>query len=140
MTHAQLDPDRAANLAENPHAGQGPVLLAIGDDIGAIVLHLTAALEAAEVGIETADHEDGHEPVQRDHRYGQDHDHDHDHPHTHRPHVAVVGRPVAGGLAYTAVLPDLHAGRYALSVPGQAGRLVVEVHGGEVNEVSWARA
>ncbi len=91
MTRTELDPERAANLAENPHAGQGPVLLDIGDDIGAIVLHLTPALEGAEVEIEPADHEDNHEPVQPDHV--------HDHRHTHRPHVAVVGRPVAGRLA-----------------------------------------
>ena len=132
MTQAELDPERAANLAENPQAGQGPVLLDIGDDIGAIVLHLAAALEGAEVEIEPADHEDNHEPVQPDHV--------HDHRHTHRPHVAVVGRPVAGRLAYTAVFPDLHTGRYALRVPGQDRRLFVEVHGGEVSEVRWRGA
>ena len=95
------------------------MLLDIGDDIGAIVLHLTAALEGAEVEIEPADHEDDHDgkaataPLDRDHG--------HDHRHAHRPHVAVVGRPVAGGLAYTAVFTDLHAGRYALTRP-RSGR------------------
>jgi hypothetical protein len=131
MTSAGLDPERAANLAENPHAGQGPVLLDIGGDVGAIVLHLTAALEGAEVEIEPAGREDDHEHGQRDHGHGHDH--------TRRPHVAVVGRPVAGGLAYTAVFPDLQADRYALSVTGHEGRLVAEVRGGEVTELSWGR-
>ena len=52
MTHTPqraLSPERAANLAENPYAGQGPVLLDIGGDIGAVVLHLPAHWEGAEV-------------------------------------------------------------------------------------------
>ena len=44
-----LSPERAANLAENPYAGQGSVLLDIGGDVGAVVLHLPAAYEGAEV-------------------------------------------------------------------------------------------
>ncbi len=55
MTHTPqraLSPERAANLAENPYAGQGPVLLDIGGDIGAVVLHLPAHWEGAEVEYE----------------------------------------------------------------------------------------
>jgi hypothetical protein len=128
MTRKHPDPPRAANLAENPHAGQGPVLLDIEDDIGAIVLHLTAALEGAEVEIEPAEHHGEHERVQGSHDHGHERD---------RPHVAVVGRPVAHGLAYTAVFPELHANRYALSVTGQPGHLVIDVRGGEVSEARW---
>ena len=47
--HATLSPERAANLAENPYAGQGSVLLDIGGDVGAVILHLPAAWEGAEV-------------------------------------------------------------------------------------------
>ena len=76
MTHTPqraLSPERAANLAENPYAGQGPVLLDIGGDIGAVVLHLPAHWEGAEVEYER---EDG---VPADHAHPHDHAHDHDH-------------------------------------------------------------
>jgi hypothetical protein len=138
MTNPNLHPHRAANLAENPYAGQGPVLLDIGDDIGAIVLHLTAALEGAEIEIEPANHQDDHGTLH--HRQGHDHDYDHDHDldrrHIHRLHVAVVGRPLPGGLAYTAVFPHLPAGQYRLIIPDREGRLLVQVRGGEVTEVN----
>ena len=47
--HSTLSPERAANLAENPYAGQGSVLLDIGGDVGAVILHLPGAWEGAEV-------------------------------------------------------------------------------------------
>jgi len=143
----RLDPQRAANLAENPYAGQGSVMLDIGDDVGAIVLHLPASLEGAEVEIEPGDgtaapapahgHPDAH-----DHPHTHDHDdephtHDHGHDHPHRPHVAVVGRPVGERVDYSAVFPDLTEGAYALFVPGAAAPLRLEVCGGEVTDATW---
>ncbi len=136
MTHTPqraLSPERAANLAENPYAGQGPVLLDIGGDVGAVVVHLAAHWEGAEVEYER---EDG-SPLGTD---AHTHTHAHLHPHEHRPesghrpHVAVVGRPAAGGVAYTAVLPDLVAGRYRLTLP-DGSPLDVEVVGGAVTEL-----
>ncbi len=41
--------------AENPYAGQGAVLLDIGDDIGALVVTMPAALDEAEVEIRPLD-------------------------------------------------------------------------------------
>jgi hypothetical protein len=118
-----LTPERAANLAENPYAGQGSVLLDIGDDVGAVVLHLPAELEGAEVEY----HREGQAPLA----------HHHDgHAHTHAPHVAVVGRPAPAGVAYTAVIPELASGRYVLTLPDRT-ELRVEVAGGEVTETRW---
>jgi hypothetical protein len=112
--HRPLSGERAANLAENPYAGQGWVLLDIGGDIGALVLHLPAAWEGAEVEYRR----EGESQVD----------------HVHRPHVAVVGRPTATGPAYTAVFPELTAGRYLLTLPD--GDLVADVEGGRVTEIS----
>ena len=70
--HATLTPERAANLAENPHAGQGSVLLDIGGDVGAVVLYLPADWEGAEVEYQRRDGR----PVAHD----LPHDHPHDHP------------------------------------------------------------
>jgi hypothetical protein len=141
MTHTRqtaLSPKRAANLAENPYAGQGPVLLDIGGDIGAVVLHLPPEWEGAEVEYER---EDG--TTAGDQQHEHEHEHEHSHPahadphrpqSAHRPHVAVVGRPAAGRVAYTAVLPDLLAGRYRLTLP-DGSQLGVDVVGGEVAEL-----
>jgi hypothetical protein len=123
-----LNPERAANLAENPYAGQGPVLLDIGGDVGAVVLHLPAAWEGAEVEYRHA----GVDP-----HHDHDHDHDHRHHHRHHQHVAVVGRPAGAGIAYTAVLPELTAGRYVLTLPVDGPELIVDVDGGAVTELSW---
>ena len=126
-----LDSQRLANLAENPYAGQGAVLLDVGGDIGAIVLHLSADHEGLEVEIESPHVHD------HDHEHDRQHTHAADHGHPHRPHVAVVGRPTAGGLAYSAVFPDLRAGRYRLSIPGHGPGMDVDVRGGQVTEALW---
>ena len=146
MTHTPqraLTPERAANLAENPHAGQGPVLLDIGGDIGAVVLHLPAHWEGAEVEYEpddtaprptTTTHTTTTTTTTTQHDHAHSHDHAHE-PHSgHRPHVAVVGRPAGGGVAYTAVVPDLAAGRYRLTLP-DGTRLQADVVGGAVTEL-----
>ena len=53
--HHTVSAERAANLAENPHAGQGSVLLDIGGDVGALVLHVHPSWEGAEVSYRRAD-------------------------------------------------------------------------------------
>jgi hypothetical protein len=123
-----LSPERAANLAENPYAGQGSVLLDIGGDVGAVVLHLPATYEGAEV----AYRREGEAPAAHHHA------HPHAHPHSHAPHVAVVGRPAGDGVAYTAVFPELVAGRYVLTLSDET-ELAVDVTGGAVAELRWPR-
>ena len=56
--------------SENPYAGQGPVLLDIGDDVGALVVTMPADLEGVEVEINR---------VGDDHRHPARHRHDHHH-------------------------------------------------------------
>ncbi len=120
-------------------------MLDIGGDVGAVVLHLPASLEGAEVEIEAVDgtsghaHDGGHlhdHPHSQGHEHGDDPTHTHDRP--HRPHVAVVGRPVGDHMDYSAVFPTLTEGSYALFVPGAASPVLVEVRGGEVSETDWS--
>jgi hypothetical protein len=99
----------------NHHAGQGPVLLDIGGDIGALVVDLPAALEGVEIEIR---------PLGADHG--------------HLQHVGVVGRPADGRTRYTAVFGQLTEGRYELyQRPDGPVKLRVVITGGQVVEESW---
>jgi len=103
--------------AHNQHAGLGPVLLDIGDDIGAVVLSMPAELAGQEVEARpVAGHPIGF----------------------HLPHVGVLARSVAGGVSHTAVLGELPEGRYELYLrPAGPVALTVAVRGGEVTEADW---
>lgn len=143
--------------AENPNAGQGPVLLDIGGDIGALVVTMPPELvgveveirpvEAASVLIGDHDHVTGrgrwpgsgrgahnHQSVE-----SHDHDHhDHDHPGMAPPHVAVVARPVGGSVIPSLVFPELSAGSYELyQRPAGPVELTVSILGGEVTHAAW---
>ena len=109
---------------DNSHAGQGMVVLDIGDDIGALVVTMPAAMLGEEIEVVTRP---GH------HRPG------HHRPGHHRPHVAVVDRPVAGGGSLPSlVFPELVEGSYALVPKGTDDvHLVVAVRGGEVTTAAW---
>lgn len=114
-----------ANL-ENPYAGQGPVLLDIGGAVGALVVTMPAELDGVEVEIGR--------------RAGPDLDHDprRHHDHHHRPHVAVVGRPVADGIIHSLVFAELVAGEYELyRRPDGPVELAVSITGGTVTEAAW---
>jgi len=101
---------------ENPHAGQGSVLLDIGGDVGALVVTMPASMLGEEVEVVT-----GHEPAGH-----------------HRPHVAVVPRPVGDGTVPSLVFPELLEGRYALVPKGTDEiHLVVDVDGGAVTTATW---
>jgi len=101
---------------ENPHAGQGAVLLDIGEDIGALVVTMPETMLGEEVEVLTGREEPGH----------------------HRPHVAVVPRPVDGGSVPSLVFPELVEGSYALVPKGTDDvRLRVNVCGGAVTTAAW---
>ncbi|GAA5019429.1 hypothetical protein GCM10023258_07050 [Terrabacter aeriphilus] len=129
--------------AENPDAGQGPVLLDIGGDVGALVVTMPGSTDGLEVEIRPAGstarasghHHDDHDDDDHDH----DHDHGHDHQHGHRhPHVAVVGRPSAGGVVHTLVYPSVPEGAHELvPLPDGVVELTVEVRGGAVTHATW---
>ena len=101
---------------ENPHAGQGSVLLDIGGEVGALVVTMPGVMLGEEVELVTR----------------------HDPPGHHRPHVAVVPRPVGGGTVPSLVFPELVEGSYALVPKGTDDvHLRVDVHGGEVTSAVW---
>ena len=103
---------------ENPHAGQGPVVLDIGEDVGALVVAMPETMADVEIEIRS---------VGASRR-------------AHLSHVGVVGRPVRGRTMWSAVFPELHAGRYEL-YERVAGRpqLIVDISAGAVTQVSWPR-
>ncbi|KQU67481.1 hypothetical protein [Phycicoccus sp. Root101] len=127
---------------ENPYAGQGPVLLDIGGDVGALVVAMPAEAEGLEVEIRPAGttasaHGDHSHPHPHDHAH-HDHDHDHDHGAAHHPHVGVVARPGADGPAHTLVYPEVTQGTYELvPIPGDTVVMTAEVTGGVVTYTSW---
>ena len=121
--------------AENPHAGQGSVLLDIGGDVGALVVTMPAELEGVEVEIRPYG-----APDLAGHDHGQDHGHGHghEHGHAHYPHVEVVPRPTAAGPIPSLVFPELLEGRYELYVKETHDvQLVADVTGGEVATAEW---
>jgi hypothetical protein len=142
---------------ENPGAGQGPVLLDIGGDIGALVVTMPPELVGVEVEIRpiddaallTGDHD---HITDRDHwpgtgrgahehhgAHSHDHDrHDHDHPVTVPPHVAVVARSAGGSVIPSLVFPELRAGSYELyQRPAGSVELRVRIVGAEVTQATW---
>ena len=115
---------------ENPYAGQGPVLLDIGDDVGAIVVAMPASTEGLEVEVRPA----GATAHAADaHSHG-----DHRHAHGAYPHVGVVGRPNGKSVAYTLIYPAVSEGDYEL-VPLPHGPVVLTltVTGGAVTRAIW---
>lgn len=112
---------------ENPHAGQGSVLLDIGGDVGALVVTMPAAMEGVEVEIRPFGAPDHH-----------GHGHGHGLGHGHYPHVEVVLRPTADGAVPSLVFPELVEGLYEL-YPKETHEveLVADVTGGEVTTAAW---
>ena len=136
--------------AENPHAGQGMVVLDIGGAIGALIVTAPASMEGVEVEIAPAGARSGEPDEGGDWWEGEWHSHAHTHahahaneggePHTHRawPHVAVVGRPHGDEIAYAAVYPGLREGSYELWEIGTDAPIVgATVTGARVTELDW---
>ena len=128
---------------ENPDAGQGPVLLDIGGDVGALIVSMPAETEGLEVEIRprgaTALEVTGEvaEPDHGTHGHAnhQESTGRHDHGPARFPHVAVVGRRAPGGVQYSLVYPSLEAGDYELCpIPGDDVMMTATVVGGRVTE------
>ena len=100
---------RAVTEHPLPPSRDGSVVLDIGGDIGAIVLHVPAAFADEELEIRRLD------------------------PSGPRTHTAVRERRVGRTSAYAAVYPALAAGTYRIDRLGCS----VVVTGGEVTELSW---
>ena len=145
--------------SENPYAGQGPVLLDIGGDVGALVVVMPARTEALEVELRPAGATAARSPSDHppgSHSHDTTHAHDHRHPHaeshhqhqgpsgqpvaagTAYPHVAVVGRPDGDGLVHSLVYPAATEGDYELFVlPDGPVAMTASVTGGQVTHARW---
>ena len=91
-------------------------MLDIGEDVGAVVVLMPASMEGVEVEIRSQ--ESSH--------------------HGHHPHVAVVTRPVAGGVVPSLVFPEVREGSYDLCLKeSEETTATVAVVGGEVTTAVW---
>ena len=97
----------------NHVAGNGPTVIDIGDDVGALVLYTTEELVGAEIEISP----DG-EPDRR-------------------RHVAVHPRQYPGGTAYAAVYYGLEAGSYQLWAADGAVAMTASIEGNTITEAMW---
>ena len=101
---------------ENPHAGEGTVLLDIGGEIGALVVIMPASMLGEEVEIRPTGSEW----------------------HDHLPHVAVIDRPGLHARQPSLVFPEVVEGTYDLSRKGTSEVvLTAEISGGSVTFESW---
>ena len=125
-------------VEDNSHAGQGPVVLDIGGDIGALVIAMPAGLTGSEIEARPVaglaltnphDHQDGHS-----HGAG----HGHSHGHGSLVHVGVLERSCDGAVHHTAVFGELPDGSYELYVrPDGPVQLTATVRGGTVTSERW---
>jgi hypothetical protein len=115
-SHATSGDHARASSPEN-HSGRAhpePVVLDIGEDIGALIIHTDAGMRGAEVEISAT---------------GEDH---------RRTHKDVLEREINGRPAYTAVFDKLREGTYTLWVDGVARARNVNIAGAAVAELDWS--
>lgn len=126
------------NPAENPHAGQGMVVLDIGGDIGALVISTPAAMVGAEMEICPAGRR-GELPDDGAGWWDGDwHSHHHDDHGPAWPHVAVLNRPAGTGVTACAVFPGLRVGSYEVwRRPDGPSLIAADVVGGQVTSATW---
>lgn len=117
---------------DNSHAGQGPVVLDIGGDIGALVIAMPAGLTGSEIearpvaGLALAG------------AHGHSHGLEHSHSHGSLVHVGVLERSCDGAVHHTAVFGELPDGSYELYVrPDGPVQLTATVRGGSVTSERW---
>jgi hypothetical protein len=90
------------------------VVLDIGEDIGALIVHTDAAMLGVEVEISPTGHDE------------------------QRSHKDVLQREINGRPAYTAVFDKLPAGTYTLWVNDRARARGVAIEGASVAELDWS--
>jgi hypothetical protein len=110
--------DHGVGSGENYAARRHPeqVVLDIGEDIGALIVHTDAGMVGVEVEI-SATGEDGR-----------------------RSHKDVLEREINGRPAYTAVFDKIREGTYTLWVGDVARERGVAITGGAVAELDWSAA
>jgi hypothetical protein len=92
------------------------VVLDIGGDVGALILHTDSELHGVEVEISPTGHDD------------------------RRSHKEVLERTINGCPAFTAVFDQLAAGTYTLWTGGEARAREVAVPGGAIAKLDWRAA
>jgi hypothetical protein len=104
-----------AGEVHNASAGQGPVVLDVGDGAGALVLVAPGDMHHVEIEVS---------PLGRD---------------DERTHVAVLPRPTGAGPVFAAVYPTLPAGPWTVWSPEPHGEavLVVDVPDGGTAHAAW---
>jgi hypothetical protein len=136
---------------DNSHAGQGPVLLDIGGEVGAVIIGMPAGLIGQEVearpiagpalatlGRHSHPAADGPATHDRSHAHGAAGEHRHPMHLVHLVHVGVVQRPSPTGFSASAVFGELVEGSYELYLrPDGPVALTVAVVGGEVSTAQW---
>ncbi len=100
---------------ENYSARKHPefVVLDIGDDVGALIIHTDPEMHGEEVEISPADDD------------------------ARRSHKDVLERSSDGMPAFTAVFDGLRAGSYTLWSGGEARARGVHITGGSIAELDW---
>jgi len=89
------------------------VVLELGDEVGALIVHTDADMHGIEIEISP------------------------DHDHERRSHKQVLERSINGRPAFTAVFDGLAAGSYALWDRGRARTRGIAIAGGLVTELDW---
>ncbi len=102
------------NYAAHPHAGH--VMMDIGDDVGALIVHTDESMHGVEVEISPAGHDS-----------------------TRRSHKDVLER-ILGPRCFAAVFDHITEGEYTLWTDGVARQRNVTVHGGEIAQCDWRAA
>ncbi len=90
------------------------LILDIGDDIGALIIHAGPELRETEIEISP-----GADPA------------------THRSHNVVHARQGRDRTGFTAVFPSVPAGDYTIWRPEGGPKARVTVHGGQITEHRW---
>lgn len=122
------------------------VVLDIGGDIGALIVHTDPSMHLVEIEI-SPDDEAGSDVFQAEHPHEPEHTHEHSHEdgHTHShvhhtpgtTHVAVHKREMTSGVSYAAVYPGLRQGDYTLWNADGSPAESVHIEGGTVVELDW---
>jgi hypothetical protein len=118
MSHTHTHSHAHAHALEDYAGRKHPefVVLELGDDVGALIVHVDAGMHGVEVEISPS---------------GQD---------EQRSHKQVLERSRGGRPAYTAVFDGLTARSYTLWVDDEARARSVRIAGGTVAELDWRTA
>jgi hypothetical protein len=111
MSHDHEHPHEHQDYAARSHPEF--VVLDVGDDVGALIVHADPELHGVEVEISPASDD------------------------ALRSHKEVLERSIDGHAAYTAVFDGLTAGSYTLWIDGEPRAHGVAIDGGAIAELDW---